>query len=135
VIDHVSLQVSNVAASRSFYELLLAPLGLRPFDAGQAVGFSDGARAPFWISPARRDHDRELHLAFAAPDRATVRAFLDAARSIGAEVLHEPRLFPEYGTDYYGCFVRDPDGHNVEAVCRTPEEPLLGPKVDWFDHL
>ncbi len=120
MIDHVSLQVSDVAASRSFYERLLAPLGLRPFDAGQAVGFSDGTRAPFWIPPAERAYDRELHLAFAAPDRATVGAFLDAARAIGAEVLHEPRLFPEYGPDYYGCFVGDPDGHNVEAVCRHP---------------
>jgi catechol 2,3-dioxygenase-like lactoylglutathione lyase family enzyme len=120
VIDHVSLQVSDVATSRSFYERLLAPLGLHPFDVGQAVGFSDGIRACFWLSPAQRDAERELHVAFVAPDRAGVVAFGAAAASIGAEILHEPRVFPEYDHDYYGCFVRDPDGHNVEAVCRTP---------------
>lgn len=119
MIDHVSLQVSDVAASRVFYERLLAPLGLHPFDVGAAVGFSDGSRACFWLSPAQRGAERELHLAFAALDRATVEEFGAATRSIGAEILHEARVFPEYGPDYYGCFVRDPDGHNIEAVCRS----------------
>jgi hypothetical protein len=54
-------------------------------------------------------------------DRATVRAFFDAAVAAGAEVLHEPRVWPEYHPDYYGAFVRDPDGNNVEAVCHRPE--------------
>lgn len=54
------------------------------------------------------------------PDRATVRAFFEAARAVGAEVLYPPRVWPEYDAHYYGAFVRDPDGNNVEAVCRTP---------------
>ena len=58
---------------------------------------------------------------FEAADRATVRAFFDAAVAAGAEVLHEPRIWPEYHDNYYGAFVRDPDGNNVEAVCHTPE--------------
>jgi catechol 2,3-dioxygenase-like lactoylglutathione lyase family enzyme len=60
-------------------------------------------------------------VAFAAADRAAVRSFFAAAAGTGAEVLHEPRLWPEYHPNYYGAFVRDPDGNNVEAVCHSPE--------------
>jgi catechol 2,3-dioxygenase-like lactoylglutathione lyase family enzyme len=120
MIDHVSVQVANVSASRAFYKIVLAPLNLRPVDVGRAVGFTDGTSFPFWISPAERDEDRELHVAFTASDRGGVEAFHRAAISIGAEVLHAPRLFPEYNADYFGCFIRDLDGHNIEAVCRTP---------------
>jgi catechol 2,3-dioxygenase-like lactoylglutathione lyase family enzyme len=59
-------------------------------------------------------------IAFAAPDRAAVRAFFQAAVDAHADVRHEPRVWPEYHPDYYGAFVRDPDGNNVEAVCRAP---------------
>jgi catechol 2,3-dioxygenase-like lactoylglutathione lyase family enzyme len=122
VIDHISVQVSDVEASRAFYEALLAPLGLVPtYTDGDAVGFAGGERASFWLAPAAAAEHRELHVAFAAADRATVRAFHDAAVSVGAEVLHAPRVFPEYHADYFGCFVRDPDGHNIEAVCRRPD--------------
>ena len=64
---------------------------------------------------------RESHLAFTAASRDVVRQFFDAAVAAGAEVLHEPRLWPEYHEHYYGAFVRDPDGNNVEAVCHVPE--------------
>lgn len=123
MIDHVSLQVADVPASRAFYAAILAPLALAPFDDGEAVGFGGSGtddRHFFWLSPARRPGDRELHVAFEAADRAQVRAFHDAAVAVGAEVLHEPRVFPGYSPDYYGCFVRDPDGHNIEALCRNP---------------
>jgi len=63
---------------------------------------------------------RETHIAFVAPGRAAVWAFFQAAVSAHAEVLHEPRVWPEYHPGYYGAFVRDPDGNNVEAVCRAP---------------
>jgi catechol 2,3-dioxygenase-like lactoylglutathione lyase family enzyme len=63
---------------------------------------------------------RERHITFEAPDRAAVRAFFQAAVSVDAEVLYEPRVWPEYHPGYYGAFVRDPDGNNVEAVCRAP---------------
>ena len=60
------------------------------------------------------------HLAFSAPTRDAVHAFLDAAVADGAEVLHQPRVWPAYHESYYGAFVRDPDGNNVEAVCHVP---------------
>ena len=69
---------------------------------------------------AAGDVNREVHIAFVAPDRAAVRAFFAAAVATGAQVLHEPRVWPEYHPDYYGAFVRDPDGNNVEAVCHAP---------------
>ena len=62
-----------------------------------------------------------VHIAFTAADRPTVRAFHDAAVAAGAEVLHAPKEWPEYHAGYYGAFVRDPDGNNVEAVCHRPE--------------
>lgn len=122
MIDHVSLQVTDIAVSRAFYEALLAPLGIRAaYKDGAGVGFADGQRAPFWLVPAASDGHRELHIAFAAADRRVVRDFHRAAVQAGAEILHPPRLFPEYHADYFGCFVRDPDGNNVEAVCLQPE--------------
>ena len=69
----------------------------------------------------RGEPNREVHIAFVAADRAAVRAFFEAAVAAGAEVLHEPRVWPEYHPTYYGAFVRDPDGNNVEAVCHSPE--------------
>ncbi|MFP1628416.1 hypothetical protein ACLB9X_25340 [Streptomyces sp. 5K101] len=66
---------------------------------------------------------REAHLAFSAPDRAAVRGFFAAAVDAGAEVLHEPRVWPAYHPAYYGAYVRGPDGDNVEAVCHVPEQP------------
>jgi catechol 2,3-dioxygenase-like lactoylglutathione lyase family enzyme len=123
MIDHISLQVADVPASRAFYEALLTPLGMAVGaidDEGPVVGFFGPDPGSFWLGPARRDQDRELHLAFRAADRETVQAFHDAAVSIGAEILHAPRVFPEYHEHYFAAFVRDPDGHNIEAVCHTP---------------
>ena len=86
------------------------------------IGYGLGQKPSFWIGPLADDvPNREVHIAFVAPDRAAVRAFFDAAVGAGAEVLHEPRVWPEYHPDYYGAFVRDPDGNNVEAVCHAPE--------------
>jgi catechol 2,3-dioxygenase-like lactoylglutathione lyase family enzyme len=125
MIDHVTLQVADVATSRAFYEPLLASLhSAVVLEEDGAVGFmgrEPGSSGSFWLIPAERPADRELHLAFSAPDRAHVRAFHAAALEIGAEILNAPRLFPEYHPDYYGTFVRDPDGHNVEAVSHRHE--------------
>jgi catechol 2,3-dioxygenase-like lactoylglutathione lyase family enzyme len=122
MIDHVSIQCSDVAASAAFYDTVLAPLGgRRIMEFGDVIGF--GTEFPdFWLGPhGTGEGFRESHLAFSAPDRAAVQAFFDAAVSAGAEVLHEPRVWPEYHADYYGAFVRDPDGNNVEAVCHRSE--------------
>jgi catechol 2,3-dioxygenase-like lactoylglutathione lyase family enzyme len=123
VLDHLSIQVADVAASAAFYDAVLAPLGGgRILDFGEVIGFGNDGKPDFWIGPSTTGGEtREAHIAFGAADRATVRAFFDAAVARGAEVLHEPRVWPEYHPAYYGAFVRDPDGNNVEAVCHLPE--------------
>ena len=123
MLDHLSIQCDDYAASLAFYDAVLAPLGGgRILDFGTYCGFGIGMKPDFWISGhATGGEGRECHIAFAANDRATVRAFFDAAVAHGAEVLHEPRMWPEYHPNYYGAFVRDPDGNNVEAVCHLPE--------------
>ena len=121
MLDHLSIQCSDVPASASFYDAVLAPLGgSRVMDFGVVIGYGNPPKPDFWIGP----HDsgegfRESHIAFVASDTAAVDAFFAAAVSQGAEVLHAPRLWPEYHPGYYGAFVRDPDGNNVEAVCHT----------------
>lgn len=123
LLDHVSFQATDLAASSRFYDAVLAPLDAkRIMDfGGHAIGY--GTVAPqFWISGLDSgDGFRESHIAFAAEDRGAVDAFFAAAVGLGAEVLHEPRLWPEYHENYYGAFVRDPDGNNVEAVCHRPQ--------------
>jgi catechol 2,3-dioxygenase-like lactoylglutathione lyase family enzyme len=123
MLDHVSIQCGDVARSAAFYDAVLAPLGgVRVMDFGEVIGFGVPPKPDFWIGPrATGEGFRESHLAFVAPDRAAVRAFFDVAVESGAEVLHEPRVWPEYHPSYYGAFVRDPDGNNVEAVCHAPE--------------
>lgn len=122
LIDHVTLQVADVARSREFYEAVLDPLGVHVMSEGDShAGFAGEGDGTFWLIPAEREHDRELHLAFSSPDRESVRAFFAAAEATGAPLLHAPRIFPEYHENYFGAFVRDPDGHNVEAVCHLPE--------------
>jgi catechol 2,3-dioxygenase-like lactoylglutathione lyase family enzyme len=123
MLDHISIQCADVDASARFYDAVLAPLGgERVMDFGTVVGFGAPPKPDFWVGPRTTGEGfRESHIAFSAPDRAAVRAFFDAAMAAGAEVLHEPRLWPEYHETYYGAFVRDPDGNNVEAVCHRPE--------------
>ncbi len=143
MLDHLAIQCADVAASAAFYDTVLAPLGgRRILDFGDRIGYGVPPMPDFWLGPSgpasgkpgpsgpasgepgRRwtgEGFREAHIAFRAPDRATVRAFFEAAVSTGAEVLHEPRTWPEYHAEYYGAFVRDPDGNNVEAVCHLPE--------------
>jgi catechol 2,3-dioxygenase-like lactoylglutathione lyase family enzyme len=123
MIDHLSIQCADVAASAAFYDAVLRPLGgERVMDLGEVVGYGVAQKPEFWIAPrATGEGFRESHIAFAAPDRATVRAFFEAAVGTGAEVLNAPRVWPEYHPDYYGAFVRDPDGNNVEAVSHGPE--------------
>jgi catechol 2,3-dioxygenase-like lactoylglutathione lyase family enzyme len=122
MLDHLSIQCTDVAASAEFYDAVLAPLGgRRIFDFGQMIGYGVPPKPDFWIgSHSTGDGFRESHIAFAAADRETVQAFFAAAAARGAEVLHQPRVWPEYHADYYGAFVRDPDGNNVEAVCHLP---------------
>jgi catechol 2,3-dioxygenase-like lactoylglutathione lyase family enzyme len=123
MIDHLSIQCADVAASAAFYDAVLAPVGgSRVMDLGDVIGFGVAPSPDFCIGPqATGEGFRESHIAFSAPSRTAVRAFFQAAVEAGAEVLHEPRVWPEYHPAYYGAFVRDPDGNNVEAVCQVPE--------------
>ena len=124
MLDHVSIQCSDIAASAAFYDAVLAPAGRRSGHGVRPPSTGYGAGASPTSGSARSETAgtfRESHLAFAAPDRDAVRAFFEAAVATGAEVLHEPRVWPEYHPDYFGAFVRDPDGNNVEAVCHRPD--------------
>ena len=122
MLDHLGIQVADLTASQAFYDAVLAPLGAkRMMEFPGVVGY--GVTKPdFWLGPVTVDGvQRELHVAFSAADRETVIAFHEAGVALGAEVLHAPRVFPEYHPDYFGAFLRDPDGNNVEAVCHLPE--------------
>ena len=123
MLDHLGIQCTDLPASAAFYDAVLAPLGGgRHLDFGEVIGYGAPPMPDFWLGPRSTGEGfRESHIAFRATDRATVRAFFEAAVKAGAEVLHEPRVWPEYHPNYVGAFVRDPDGHNVEAVCHSPE--------------
>jgi catechol 2,3-dioxygenase-like lactoylglutathione lyase family enzyme len=123
VLDHVALQCADLAASAAFYDAVLPALGgARLVDFDEAIGYGANGRPTFWLGPrATGGPNREVHIAFSGSDRAAVRAFVAAAVDRGATVLHEPRVWTEYHANYYGGFVRDPDGNNVEAVCHAPE--------------
>ena len=122
MLDHLGIQCADVAAAAAFYDAVFVPLGFRRvMDFGEYIGYGADQKPDFWLGPNTGSGFRESHFAFEAPDRAAVRAFFDAAVRAGAEVLHEPRVWPEYHPGYYGAFVRDPDGNNVEAVCHAPE--------------
>jgi catechol 2,3-dioxygenase-like lactoylglutathione lyase family enzyme len=122
MMDHLGIQVSDVDASVAFYLRVFGPIGIAEamrFPAGDSsvVGFAGPDGDPgFWLSPAGGGETRELHVAFRAPGREAVDAVHEAAVAAGAEVLHAPREWPEYHPGYYAVFLRDPDGHNVEAV-------------------
>ena len=128
MIDHLGLQVADVPAAVAFYTTVFAPVGLREamrYDtpAGPVVGMCGPDGFPqLWLSALAEGTDRPVHLALRAPSREAVDQVFALARERGAEVLHEPRVWPEYHPGYYGAFFRDPDGNNVEAVHHTPPE-------------
>ena len=123
MLDHLAIQCADIAQGAAFYDAVLATVGgSRIMDFGGVIGYGRDGMPDFWIGEqATGEGFREAHIAFAAPDRAGVDAFFAAAVQAGAEVLHEPRVWPEYHPNYYGTFVRDPDGNNVEAVCHRAE--------------
>lgn len=125
MLDHLGLQVADVDKSLAFYLRVFAPIGFRevlryPVRDSFVVGISAGGVPAFWLVPAEREEARELHIAFSAPDRSAVDAVHAAALDAGVDVLHAPREWPEYHAGYYAVFLRDLDGHNVEAVNHGP---------------
>ncbi len=127
MIDHLGIGITDYARSTAFYDKALAPLGIRqlfkvPLEHSggvDSVGYGD-TRPFFWISAANPTRGN-LHICLAAKDRATVDAFHAAALAAGGTDNGAPGLRPHYHPSYYGAFVLDPDGHNIEAVCHAPE--------------
>ena len=120
MIDHLGLSVSDLDESRAFYAKALAPLGYEPiivFD--EAVGFGVPPKPDFWLSSGDPGMPT-LHVAFGAVSRAAVDAFYAAALAAGGRDNGAPGVRAHYHPDYYGAFVLDPDGHNIEAVCHAP---------------
>jgi catechol 2,3-dioxygenase-like lactoylglutathione lyase family enzyme len=123
MIDHIGFSVSDLARSKAFYQKALAPLGYSIFreltpeqtGGGAHIGFWANHEPDFWIGTGQALQGR-LHVAFAANDRATVDEFYRAAIAAGGRDNGAPGLRPEYHPGYYGAYVLDPDGHNVEAV-------------------
>lgn len=123
MIDHVTFGVTDMARSRRFYDAAFAPWSLRLLvsfrDRVDVAAYGD-ERPWFWIA-AEDAVSGKLHIALTAPDRAAVRAFHAAAIAAGGTDHGAPGLRPHYDPDYYAAFVFDPDGNNIEAVCRRPE--------------
>jgi catechol 2,3-dioxygenase-like lactoylglutathione lyase family enzyme len=118
MIDHFNLPVSDLAKSRAFYELILMPLGYRfLMQDGAAVGFGSAS----WLFGliATKPPFPELHVAFIANSRPAVDQFHRAALAAGARSNGAPGVRRQYDPDYYAAYILDPDGHNVEAVCRS----------------
>ena len=119
MIDHVSVRTADLARSRAFYEAALAPLGYEiVFEFEGAVGLGAGGFPDFWIGTD--EPSRNVHVAFRC-DRAAVDAFHAAALAAGGIDNGAPGPRPHYHENYYGAFVLDPDGNNIEAVCHKPE--------------
>ena len=124
MIDHMGILVSDLTRSKDFYRQALAPLGyavLMELTKEQTGGFAGAGlgiapKPDFWIGEGTPNQPR-VHVAFQANDQATVDAFYHAALAAGGTDNGAPGLRPQYHPNYYGAFVLDPDGHNIEAVC------------------
>jgi catechol 2,3-dioxygenase-like lactoylglutathione lyase family enzyme len=125
MLDHIEIAVADIAKARAFYDQTLAAIGVDVVmsvgtGARIALGYGSEGRPYFWVvqGPPLTGH---LHVAFTAKDRSTVQAFHAAAIAAGGRDNGAPGLRPQYHPNYYGAFVFDPDGHNIEAVCHTPD--------------
>jgi catechol 2,3-dioxygenase-like lactoylglutathione lyase family enzyme len=121
MLDHVGFGVSDYQRSKAFYEQALAPLGITLLTepVAQAAGFGAGGKPFFWIE-TRGPAVTAVHVAFAVDDRATVDAFHAAALAAGGTDNGAPGVREIYHPNYYGGYVLDPDGNNIEAVCHKP---------------
>jgi catechol 2,3-dioxygenase-like lactoylglutathione lyase family enzyme len=121
MLDHVTIGVSDFKRSRHFYDQALHPLDIvRLYAEGEnAAGFGIHPKAFFWIS-GRDAVQTGAHIAFAAKDRDTVERFYEAAIRAGGRDNGGPGIRKHYHPNYFGAFVLDPDGHNIEAVCHLP---------------
>lgn len=130
MIDHTGVPVSDYARSKAFYERLFATIGAsllmevgpeQTGDGSWAGGFGRDGKPSFWIGSDARGVAAHTHIAFVTDTRAKVEAFHAAGLAAGGSDNGAPGLRPHYHPNYYGAFITDPDGHNVEAVCHLPE--------------
>ncbi len=127
MLDHIGFAVSDLKKSRDFYTAALRPLGVELLveltaeqtGAGAHAGFGIAPKAYFWIGDQGSPCSR-VHVAFVAATRAQVVRFYEAALQAGGRDNGKPGLRPHYHENYYGAFVLDPEGNNIEAVCRQP---------------
>ncbi len=121
LLDHVVLQVDNLNAIGDWYDQFVSLAGgTRTFDTPTIIGYAlPGQPAQMFFSLATDPGGRQAHLALRVEDEATVRLGHELATALGAEILHEPRLWPEYAPDYYAVFIRDPAGNNLELKCQA----------------
>ena len=128
MIDHLGFAVGDIDRAKAFYLAALAPLGIgievevtAEQSGGEAhIGFGSGGKAYFWVGGGKAVQG-PVHIAFDAPNRATVDAFYKAALAAGGADNGAPGIRAYYHPNYYGAFVFDLDGHNIEAVCHLPE--------------
>jgi catechol 2,3-dioxygenase-like lactoylglutathione lyase family enzyme len=121
MIDHIAIPVRDIAASKAFYARALAPLGYEVlFEEPSCVGFGIPSKLEFFIFQSDSVIE-PLHVAFNAANRSLVDSFYASGMATGGRDNGKPALCPEYHPHYYGGFVLDPDGHNIEAVCHNPE--------------
>jgi catechol 2,3-dioxygenase-like lactoylglutathione lyase family enzyme len=126
MIDHTGVVVSDFEKSKKFYSAALQPIGYRllmefpgegPAD-GSAAGFGEPQKPDFWIGEAKgKPVNFSIHVAFRVNQRSLVDAFHKAALAAGGKDNGPPGIRAHYHADYYGAFVLDPDGHNIEVVC------------------
>lgn len=121
LIDHIGIAISDLNQSKQFYSKTLAPLNIELIAEDQGwVGYGKGEAAAFWFGPDETIQS-PMHIAFSAETRQQVDDFYEAAMAAGAKCNGKPGIRAMYHADYYGAFVIDPDGHNIEAVCHTTE--------------
>jgi catechol 2,3-dioxygenase-like lactoylglutathione lyase family enzyme len=122
MLDHLGFSVSDYERSKAFYAQALAPLGLELLlePLADVGGFGEGGKPFFWIDGRGTAPQTGIHVAFAVGDRPTVEAFHAAALAAGGTDNGGPGVREIYHPDYYGAYVLDPDGNNIEAVCHAP---------------
>jgi len=123
MLDHITIGVTDFGRSKTFYDLALSSLGIERLygEADIFAGYGIKPKAFFWIGH-RTAPQTSAHIAFTASDRAAVKLFYETALSAGGRDNGAPGIRSHYHPNYYGAFVLDPDGHNIEAVCHSPVE-------------
>ena len=122
IIDHIGIAISDYDQSKEFYTKVLAPLNIKLVVEDQGwAGFGKNGKPDFWFGTDEKIQS-PMHIVFIAESREKVNQFYEAAIAVGAKDNGKPGIREIYHSDYYGAFVIDPDGHNIEAVCHREEK-------------